>query len=108
MESEKMDKLLLMCLFFGGLGGLTFHLYWLISLSEKLSGKAMDPNTEDSKFRIKVMFLKIATGAVAGFIIYVWNMYAISSEYHQIAVISFVAGLSGDGFLGFIRKMAKV
>lgn len=103
-----MDKLAILCLFFGGLGGATFHLYWLISLSDNLKGKAMDPNKEDSQFRIKVMFLKITTGAVAGLIIYVWNLNALEPDYHQIAVIAFIAGLSGDGFLGLIRKMAKV
>ncbi|MDQ7047991.1 MAG: hypothetical protein Q9M39_10465, partial [Sulfurovum sp.] len=83
-----------------------FHVYWMLSLAEKANGKAMVSNSGDSIFRTKVFMLKILSGTTAGFIVWLWFLDQADMPYNQIDVIAFIAGLSGEGFLGLIRKMA--
>lgn len=100
-----MEPLLIICIFSGALGGAMFHCYWLISLSDFMSGKALETTRNDSIFRIKALFLKAAVGSAAGFITGIWFIGMPEIVYNKVAVYAFLSGLSGEGFLGFLKKM---
>ena len=92
----------------GIIGGALYQVYWMLNLAEQANGKAIDNNLNDSIFRLKVLMLKIISGATSGFIIWLWFLNQTGMPFNQIIVIAFIAGLSGEGFLGLIRKMARL
>tara|TARA_R110002050_G_scaffold5842_3_gene25041 strand:- start:3391 stop:3702 length:312 start_codon:yes stop_codon:yes gene_type:complete len=101
-----MDTNSIACLFSGALGGVMFHSYWLISLANEAKGDPINNSSEHGRFRVKMMLLKILTGAVAGYIVSVWYMGTDAMPLNKLVVLAFIAGLSGDGFLGFLKKIS--
>ena len=78
----------------GLLGGCLLHIYWLISIAVENKGNAISAASENSRFRIKAFILNTFAGGVAGFITWVW-FYDQVIPHNKLAVIAFIAGLSG-------------
>ena len=89
----------------GIIGCALFHIYWMLNLAKQANGKAIDNNPNDGRFRLKILMLNIMSGATSGFIVWLWFLNQTNIPSNQIIVIAFIAGLSGEGFLGLIRKM---
>lgn len=94
----------------GALGGIVFHSYWLIRVDQETSKNELVITKELIQIRLYLAGLSFLTGAVAGLIVWVWfkgDLKDLLIAPNQIIVFCFIAGLSGDGLLGLLKRASQ-
>ena len=95
----------------GLVGGATYHLYWMVMIGRTSVQDETDIPKESERLRISLLGLSCITGLVAGFMVGIWFLDDLDSSNitkNKVMVLSFIAGLSGDGLLGLLKRSTNI